>query len=224
MPHAHCPGWVWVCMTRRLYVHTYDRTCSTCMYVPRRDGCTSGLWGRAPATLPPSRLLTKTSIIIIKIFHLSGVFFSHQLHISLQHNCKHDIPWNCVKSPLKCFTTLNCFLFLHIIFFLLKRVEHHHHSHNHPWKLKSDYTSPFCCCYIMSFQHKCKLYTRWLRLILYLIKQFWLISQSVRRLVGEIVTLLAWNYLLVDWLIWYWLIFSWIRRAIDELMNQSCTE
>ena len=144
-------------------------------------------------------------------------------HISLQHNCNHNLPWNCVQSSLKCFTTLNCFLFLHNMdhiiaaLFLLNQVEHSH-------TLTFQTTSPFCCCY-MSFQHKCKLYTCWLWLILYFIKQFWLISQSVSQLVGEIVILLAWRYLLVDWLILYWLTFSLILWwAIDELMNQSCTE
>jgi len=143
--------------------------------------------------------------------------------IFLFSNCNHNLPWNCVQSSLKCFTTLNCFLFLHNMdhiiaaLFLLNQVEHSH-------TLTFQTTSPFCCCY-MSFQHKCKLYTCWLWLILYLIKQFWLISQSVSQLVGEIVILLAWRYLLVDWLILYWLTFSLILWwAIDELMNQSCTE
>ena len=96
--------------------------CTSIRYVPvlhaqvrheyvLRDGCTtSGLWGRAPAVFPPPGSLTKTSIlfsitiiitpiIINNLVVLSFFLFpSGAVHISLLHNCNHNLPSNCVQS------------------------------------------------------------------------------------------------------------------------------
>ena len=79
----------------------------TCTRPVPRDGCTSGLWGRAPAA--SSRLLTKTSIILFNIIIILSILFiiipsKNPFSILCAtycrlHNCNHNLLWNCVQSP-----------------------------------------------------------------------------------------------------------------------------
>jgi len=106
----------------------------------------------------------------------SAYFSSAQMHISLQHNCNHNLPSNCVQSASNVLQLLklSSLLFLPQLFFL----QNHYFTLTITLKNYFPASLSSCCCY-MSFQHICKLYTCWLRLILYMIKQ--LIDPSINQ-------------------------------------------
>ena len=143
--------------------------------------------------LPPSSPLQATHKNFHRLLHhhqcgcslsLSSflrVLFSHLLiraYFSVAQSQPQSSLKLCSIAP-QMFYISTSFLFLHNIstssaaLFLLKQIEiEHHRSHTLIITLKNYYlASLYCCYYYMSFQHICKLYTCWLRLILYLIKQ-----------------------------------------------------
>merc|ERR1712032_1033074 len=114
------------------------------------------------------------------------LFSSGAVHISLLHNCNHNLSSNCVQSAsnvLQLGPSLVYFLFLLYQLYSITKTT----AVFLTISLKNYFTASLsCCCCYMSFQHTCKLYTCWLRLILYLIKQ--MIDPSINQAI-EIVIL-----------------------------------
>ena len=118
-----------------------------------------------------------TNVVVLSLSSFLRVLFSHLLiraYFSVAQSQPQSSLKLCSIAP-QMFYISTSFLFLHNIsaLFLLKQIEiEHHRSHTLIITLKNYYlASLYCCYYYMSFQHICKLYTCWLRLILYLIKQ-----------------------------------------------------
>ena len=178
MPHAQ-GGYEYVRRDDCMRVCPYIRSYLFHMHV--RHATTRRLYVRtlrkSSRHSSPSRLITKTSILasIIIItstiknsfiflefsFPICCIFLFSTIAPKIFPQIVFNLPSNVLQLSIAFSFSISS-LFLH------KR----HHTLTITLENYDLAASLVCCCCYMSFQHICKLYTCWLRLILYLIKQF----------------------------------------------------